>query len=285
MKKIALIFNRYYLGEGQAYVKNRLTECLSKKNIQIIEDNFFASSGEEDFLEQIEAVIFWNKDVVLARHFENNGIKVFNCSKAIELCDCKIKTYQHIASFNIPLISTIFAPLSFTKQSKPDKSFLDFVESKLGFPLIAKLSVSSLGKGVFLLEDRQQLDDFFVEHSLYAHMYQKCIKPVGTDYRVYTIGAKAVVAVERKNEKSFISNIELGGVARIVDLDEELIELSQKIATALKLDYGAIDFLKDSSGKYYFLEANSNAYFRAVEGLGVNIAEPLVEYICKKIMI
>jgi len=287
MQKIALHFNRYYLDEGQTYVKKRLKECFADKGFLVVESKEFACVGEieEGFSELFSAVVFWNKDITLAKALEAKGIRVFNSSFSIGLCDDKAKTYQHIIKecSNVDVIPTVFAPLSYAKQQKSDKEFLDFVESKLGFPVIIKYNQGSLGKEVFLLHDKEELDKFFIDNSGIAYSCQKRIRPVGIDYRVYTIGGKAVAAVQRKNKKSFISNVEHGGEMKVIYLSKDLIELSEQIATALKLDFGAIDFLRDNNGKLYFLEANSNAYFRAIEGLGVKVAEPIVEYIIGEI--
>ena len=39
-------------------------------------------------------IIMWDKDILLADFFENQGIPVFNSSKAIALCDDKRKRYS-----------------------------------------------------------------------------------------------------------------------------------------------------------------------------------------------
>ncbi len=54
-------------------------------------------------------------------------------------------------------------------------------------------------------------------------------------------------------------------------------------AKILGLTFGAIDFLKGKDGQFYFLEANSNAYFKGIEELDIDIAGRIAAYICKKL--
>ena len=276
LEKIGLYFNRYYYSDGQVYVKARLKECFKKRNIKLccLEDNH-------------SYMIFWDKDTLKAKDYELSGVRLLNSSSAIELCDNKALTYLHLAKENpnIKLINTKFAPLCFLEQTLPDWQFLNKVEKSFGYPVIAKHNVGSLGSAVFLLNDRVELDNFFVKNATVPCMYQECLKPSGIDYRIYTVGKNAIAGMMRKNEKSFVSNVEAGGKATLIDLNFKdykiLASLAEEIATALNLNYGAIDFcFCNKTNQFYFLEANSNAYFKAIEKLGKDIAEQLVNYIC-----
>lgn len=41
-------------------------------------------------------MLFWDKDVNLARRLEKSGLPVFNSAKSIALCDDKAKTYTEL---------------------------------------------------------------------------------------------------------------------------------------------------------------------------------------------
>ena len=57
-------------------------------------------------------------------------------------------------------------------------------------------------------------------------------------------------------------------------------ELAKRAARALGLDYCGVDILTGNDGKPYFCEANSNAFFRGIEGVtGVNVASVYADYI------
>ena len=285
--EIAVYFNRYYTSEGQEYVSCRLLQCLERRDIVATKIDNFAISGFASQKTSYKKVIFFDKDIVFAKYLEHTGARVFNTSGAIQLCDNKAKTYQAVEKLcpHVALIPTIYSPLLFTSQQKADNNFVSFIENKLQYPLIAKPSVGSLGSGVELLENTKALTNHILATSFSSQIYQKLITPAGIDYRVYTIGAKAVAALKRENAGNFVSNIEKGGRGSLINLENAsniiIKNLAEDIATALQLDYGAIDFVRDSGGNYYFLEANSNAYFKAIEALGVDIAGKLVDYICK----
>ena len=90
--------------------------------------------------------------------------------------------------------------------------------------------------------------------------------------------------MKRKNSCDFRSNIELGGQGVKYDAEQKLINLCEKVAEILKLDYCGIDVLHGENGGYLVCEVNSNAFFGGIERVtGVNIARLYAEYICKQI--
>jgi len=285
--RIGLVFNTYYKDAGQTYIKQRLTQCFLKNAAVCVPFNAYTSYGLTPSLPPLDAVVFWDKDVYAAMHLERLGLKVFNNAQAIAVCDDKAKTYEVLAQLkNIALIPTILAPLCYENSLQDvDEALLDKLEHSLGHPLIVKHNTGSLGGQVYLAKDRAELTKLYLKLKTLPHQYQKFVGKSGSDTRVYTIGGKAIAVLERHNPDSFIANVAGGGMATLVKNPQpQLIDLAETIAKKLNLDYAAIDFLYDcDTGMYFFLEANASAYFKAVESLGVSIAEPFVEYICKKI--
>ncbi|GAE94442.1 ribosomal protein S6 glutaminyl transferase [Gracilibacillus boraciitolerans JCM 21714] len=88
-------------------------------------------------------VFFWDKDLFLARQLEKMGIRLFNSAKAIEICDDKALTYQHLADQQINMPKTIIAPKIFVELQ--DSSHLQMIKQALGFPLIIKEVFGSFG--------------------------------------------------------------------------------------------------------------------------------------------
>jgi len=277
--KGALLFNKYYTDEGQDYVQARLTECFSKRGVCLHSPVVYAQFGGAPKLPEIDFVIFWDKDVVLAKCLEQSGVRVFNNSFALEHCDDKSKTYVLLSQAHIPLIPTVFAPLKYAAAAPcADKNLLSLVENAFGYPLIVKQNIGSLGKQVSLIKTRAQLETAHKRLLYIPHQYQKLIGKRGEDIRVYTVGGKAIAAFKRTNTASFTANAATGGKTEITALTESLKHLSETAAKALRLDFGAIDFLEEN-GQYYFLEANSNAYFKAAEAAGIEIADKIVNHI------
>ena len=280
----AIIFNRYYQDAGQAHMKECLKASFKPYGIELIDQFPVATTNINQLAPQIDFTLFFDKDYQLAHHLETKGIKVFNNSFAICTCDDKRRTYDLIAKKlpKISLIPTIYAPLKYTSDNTPDNDFLDFVEKSLGYPIIIKQNTGSLGGQVHLIKNRQELNKTHITLAITPHQYQKFIDTGGTDIRVFLVGGEAVALFTRCNPNSFISNV-AGSSDTTVKLKEgsdTLKSLAKQIAKAIKLDFGAIDFLEHDNN-YYFLEANTGAYFKSLESLGINIADRIAEYVCK----
>ena len=250
------------------------TECEIIKNIGLakIEDGKIVA-------EKADVCIFLDKDRAAACLLEKSGVRLFNCAEAIEICDDKMLTHIALANSGIPMPNSIYAPLCYYADAQIDSAFLNQVET-LGYPLVAKKCFGSLGSGVYLINSFSELEEFENKNKLVAHFYQKFIGCGGKDIRVIVIGGKFVCAMQRINNCDFRSNIELGGHGEKYEADADLIELCEKTAKVLKLDYCGIDILTDGDGKRYICEVNSNAFFAEAERVcGVNIAKKYAELI------
>ena len=81
------------------------------------------STGETDWKTKPDFVLFWDKDVKLARMLEAEGFKVFNSADAIDACDDKSLTFIKLKDTDIPMPVTFNAPLCF-EPKYPDYTFL-----------------------------------------------------------------------------------------------------------------------------------------------------------------
>ena len=101
-----LVTNAFWQWRKEAFdsLANALLDAAKKRNIDLIprtNQDFLcalpdlpAVDGDADF------VLFWDKDVRLARMLEQAGLPVFNSSRAIALCDDK--TLTHLALSRAP---------------------------------------------------------------------------------------------------------------------------------------------------------------------------------------
>ncbi|MDE6868216.1 MAG: RimK family alpha-L-glutamate ligase, partial [Clostridia bacterium] len=249
-------------------------ECEVLENINLAQ----IISGKTT-AKKYDCCVFLDKDRAAARLLEKCGVRLFNSAQAIETCDDKMITHIALANSGVPMPDCIYAPLCYYPDAGISERFLDGVAG-LGFPLIAKLCYGSLGIGVFKIENRSALRAFEEQNKLCAHFYQKFIGRGGEDIRVIVIGGKYVCSMKRRNEHDFRSNVEQGGVGEKFTADSKLIELSEKVASILNLDYCGIDILTDADGKRYVCEVNSNAFFAEAERVcNVNIAKKYAEFI------
>jgi len=243
--------------------------------------------GRPDF------ILFFDKDVRLARALEKAGMRVFNNAKAIETCDSKLLTFERLSGLNIHIPATIAAPLVFNAQcSMPNvqlkestEKFLKVVADRLGFPLVVKEDTGSLGMQVRLVENNTELNKAFDELKFKPHLYQQYIKSsAGKDIRIYTIGRKAVYACRRTSLGGFKTNLARDVKVETVTPKKSYVGLAEKISRRIGLDYAAVDFLESDNGAPVLCEVNSNAFFGAALDNGVNIAELYAKHIIKETM-
>ena len=226
-------------------------------------------------------VLFWDKDVNLARHLENMGLKLYNSARAIEVCDDKALTFQALSNHDIPMPKTITAPLLFPNCHLTNYDFYDEVELELGYPMIIKESFGSFGRQVYLIENREEFLKKVEELKHVPHIYQEFIaSSKGTDTRIQVVGKKVVAAVLRKSESDFRANVTNGGTMYEYEPTKEQIDLAIKCTEILGTDFAGIDLLFGDDGKSYLCEVNSNAHFKNIYlCTGVDTTQFIIDYI------
>lgn len=273
--KGAIIINGYYESAAYAHQIKRLSEAFAARgqNLEIIKNN--AAYGIEDF--GYDYAVFLDKDISLARFLEQNGVVVFNNSFAIENCDDKIKTALALSKYpDVYLPKSLFAPLQYSDAEKEEEYFCS-IEEQLGYPIVVKEAVSSLGQGVYLANDRAELKTIEKKLARIPHLYQIYVEESkGRSVRAFVIGHKVAASMLLTNETDFRSNI-APSIAEAVTLDEQYISAAEKISHYLELDYCAVDFFV---GAPLVIEINSNAYFMKIEeATNVDIAGLYADYV------
>lgn len=225
--------------------------------------------------------VYLDKDKYLGKALEVSGIRLFNPSSAVEICDDKLTTYFALQGKSLPLIESIPAPLCYTPDAKPDEAFLKKIANRLGFPMVVKESYGSCGIGVHLVHGMEELLEISRKLLHRPHFYQRFLsKAAGRDIRVIVIGGTAVAAMARvAQEGEFRSNIELGGKGKKIELTPLQKSVAEKAAKALGLEYCGVDLLETEEG-VAVCEINSNAFFDGLEAAtGVNVAALYAKHI------
>ncbi len=225
--------------------------------------------------------VYLDKDKYLGKALEIAGIRLFNPSAAVEICDDKLTTYFALQGKGLPLIESIPAPLCYTPGAKPDERFLREIANRLGFPMVVKESYGSCGIGVHLVHGMEELAEISRKLLYRPHFYQRFLsKAAGRDIRVIVIGGTAVAAMARVAQKGeFRSNIELGGKGKKIELTPLQKSVAEKAAKALGLEYCGVDLLETEEG-VAVCEINSNAFFDGLEAAtGVNVAALYAKHI------
>lgn len=291
MKRGAILINSFDETESYLYQPRRLKEefDLLGANVTIAKNDRaeFSVGAKTDLpFDKPDFVVYLDKDKYLCRALENAGVKVFNSSRAIEVCDDKVFTYIALSQKGVPVPETVPAPLCYKSGKTRGDEFIDGVIDKLSLPLIVKQSFGSLGSGVFLAESKAEVKKYADALMRVPHCFQKFIAASrGRDVRVIVVGDKIIGAMERRAaDGDFRSNVGAGGSAAPRELTDEEKSVALAAHTALGLEYSGIDLLTDENGKPVVCEVNSNAYFSAFERVtGINAAKAYAEHILSKV--
>lgn len=223
--------------------------------------------------------VFLDKDLYTAEYLSRSGVKVFNSPKSIRICDDKMLTYLALLDTGIAIPKTVAGVYNYQKRDVSLEK-LAYLEKKLKYPMVVKLNSSSLGAGVFLARNKDELQKLLNEVSDKPHHVQEYVlESTGSDIRVIVVGGKVIASMLRRSESDFRSNVELGGKAEQIKLTTEYVELAEKASRVLGLDYCGVDILKGKSGPI-LCEVNSNAFFGGIEKVtGINVAKAYAEHV------
>lgn len=231
--------------------------------------------------ERPDFVIFWDKDIRLAKHLEKMGMRLYNSSEAIRICDDKTATYNLLADEGIKTPNTIVSPLVFPRSRISWDSFYEGVEKVLGYPMVVKEAFGSFGFEVYLVNNREELKEKSYELQHKPHMYQEFIKSsIGKDIRLNVVGGEVVASMMRKSETDFRANITNGGSSFKYEPTERQKEVAIKCAELLGADFAGVDLMFGEDEEPILCEVNSNAHMRSIqECTGIDVPSKIIDYI------
>lgn len=290
MKKGVAVFNGYITLPGLRYVFTRMREELAEfkvdleahSNAEILTD--VSSNGEISGKKEFDFILYLDKDKYLARELELIGYRLFNRAESIELCDDKMLTHLALSNQGIKMPRTVSGPLNYS--SRTSEEFNRKVFDHLSLPFIAKTNFGSMGKGVTMINTKNEFMAYEEKMKHLPRFYQEFIpSSFGFDYRLIVIASKVVASMRRENhDGDFRSNIALGGDGVKVELPPSYVEMAEKAAKILKLDYCGVDILQGPNGEPILCEVNSNAFLEGIEQVtGINIAKIYAAHIYKEI--
>ena len=192
-----IVKNAYYDAPQLNYQIERIKEEFIKKGVEVtvintgydlfINDNSSVNSS----LNGVDFCVYLDKDKYFGKMLEKTGVKVFNPVDSIVLCDDKMLTLLALEGSGIKVPKTYSAPLCFTSGITANKEELLKVANGLNFPLVVKKSFSSLGKGVYLVRDIEELVKIVNENAFEPKIFQQFISSsYGRDVRIICIGKK-----------------------------------------------------------------------------------------------
>lgn len=234
---------------------------------------------------KIDFALFYDKDIFLARFLEKEGIRVFNSSETIYLCDDKALTALALADQGVRQPPYFVFPLHFAGNIYEHYAKYRKNLTALGFPLVLKERQGSFGDQVYLAGNEEELKTLIKEHgtkALFAQTY--LAKHSGSDYRVNVVGDKVVLTVKRSNAHDFRSNINQGGTAVAVEENKAISKLALAAAQTLSADFAGVDVMLDENDNPLVIEVNSNMRTVSVNKLSeVDVTCAILEYIVKEV--
>ena len=228
-------------------------------------------------------VLFWDKDIQLAKTMELSGLRLFNSADAIALADDKMESALKLAAAGIPIPDTIPAPTCFPGcKRNPDSA--ERAAKILGWPLVIKENKGSFGQQVYLANNVGEAARILTQIGEHDCLFQRFISvSSGRDIRVTVVGGKAVCAMERQSQskEQFRSNMELGGTGTAHALTPFEEKLAVDAANALGLDFAGVDILFGKNDEErYVCEVNSNPQLQStIDACGINPATNIMWHI------
>ncbi len=285
-----IIINPFLIPQESVLQAKRLKQEFNKKGveIEIISDGYLKSLIDGGCIKcelSADFIIYLDKDKYLSEILEKKGYRLFNSHNSVRICDDKARTYIALSNKGFNLPKTIFGALCYNKDCKIDDKAVKTIADKLSYPVIVKECYGSMGKGVYKADNEIELKEIMEKVKTRPHLFQEYIgAKKGVDVRLIVIGGKVVCFMERRNEEDFRSNVARGGLGVKVNVPKEFIDVAERIAKELKLDYCGVDLLYGENNQPIVCEVNSNAFFEGIEiATGVNVAQKFVEYIMEQI--
>jgi len=230
-------------------------------------------------------VLFWDKDLYLARALEQRGVRLYNAASAIALCEDKGRTYQTLADHGVRMPTTVLGPRIDAWSGVVDDRYYEMVEDVIGFPMVIKESFGSFGSQVYLMEDRAAMRAKIAELGARPFVFQELIaSSYGRDLRLQVVGESVVAAMHRTSTQDFRANMGQGATAKPHDPTPEQTEMAVRCAQILGADFAGVDLLFGAGGEPVLCEVNANAHLLNLrECTGINAADAMLAHIAKQV--
>lgn len=263
-------------------------ELIIKTNGEVLVqlDSKNANENKEMDTEKPDFVLFWDKDVRLAKYLELKGLPVFNSSQSIAICDDKSLTHLYLQQSGIKMPKTLLAPMTYSNIGYTNMDFLEQVIEKLSFPMVVKECFGSFGQQVYLVHNKKELEDKVKVIQPKPMFFQEFIESSkGKDLRLQVVGEQVVASMYRyANTDDFRANITNGGKMKPYHPTKEQIDLAVRCCKILGLDFAGVDILFGEKDEPIVCEVNSNAHFKNIyDCTRVNAADYIMEHILKRL--
>ena len=190
-----------------------------------------------------------------------------------------ISTYQlgHNKIETTRVLQAIFPKnIPYTQIISRERVNIERLEEDFGYPLVAKEIKNSMGRGVFLVESRQELKTY-VEANESLYIQEKL--PIDRDLRIVYVGDKVIGAYWRiAGEGQFHNNIAKGASYDYDNIPKEAIQLVEDVAKELNINHAGFD-VAIVDNRLYILEYNVMFGNEGLRNMGIPVERYIYEYI------
>lgn len=155
------------------------------------------------------------------------------------------------------------------------------IEKTLQFPCIAKPVVGSQGRGVQLIQNRDEALKLLQSVSE-DYLFQEYL-PIESDYRVFVIGEEILGTMRRFVVPNDIrSNVSIGAKTEAYDTTPIMKEIALRAAAAFEYDIAGVD-IAVVGDTHYVLEVNRTPQWQGIkQALHLDPAKAIVEFCVDK---
>jgi ribosomal protein S6--L-glutamate ligase len=152
----------------------------------------------------------------------------------------------------------------------------DAILQQFLFPFVAKIPRSSEGRGVFLIESK---DDWHIYQSRQAILYVQEYLPIDRDLRLVVIGRRVVAGYWRlQSADGFHNNLAAGGQLDFAPVPTPVIKLINEVAWILNINHAAFD-VAIVNGRPYIFEFNRLFGNRGLVDQNIKPSDLIYEYL------
>lgn len=230
----------------------------------------------ENMLKEIEKIKA--ADYILFPEYWQINTLVYGLKKKIFP---NISTYQlgHNKIETTRALQAIFPKnVPYTRILGRDHMDIESIEYEFGYPLVAKEIKNSMGRGVFLIENRQQLKNY-IENNEILYIQEKL--PIDRDLRIVYVGDQVIGAYWRMaRDGEFHNNIAKGASYDYSNVPQEAIQLVERVARELNINHAGFD-VAVVDDQLYILEYNVIFGNEGLRNINIEVEKYIAEYINK----
>jgi len=155
----------------------------------------------------------------------------------------------------------------------------EYILDMFSFPFVAKEIKSSMGYGVYLIEDKKQFRSYCDTNEI---LYIQEKLPIDRDMRIIYVGDEVIASYWRiGGENSFKNNVAQGGVISYDNIPQDALALVDKVAKELGINHAGFD-IAEVDGHYYIFEFNVFFGTRGLLNQSIKLHEIIISYLQKQ---